>query len=201
VRDLGRKMPIEWNIQPAARITCGPTLAVLTFALAVTPLFGQSAEEDVGEVDGFAGGSFGAGTHPLVGAGAGVALSRHGVAVLEGMYIPFGQQILWHRSDIQQPRDSYLLNLGFSFHIRFPVRDHWAPYGIIGAGLLYNAYRAPTGPESRLMDMQDFKGEFHKRQMGDPPGNQSDHKQPDVHGCFLGCILRAPLELAVMGPF
>ena len=151
----------RWNAQPAARITFGLTLAVFILALAVAPLFGQSAEEDVGEIDGFAGGSFGAGTRGVVGAGAGVALSRHGVAVLEGMYMPLGREILWRRSDIQRPQDSYLLNLGLSFQIRFPVGDRWAPYGIVGTGLLYNAYRAPAGTAGRLTNMQDFKGEFH----------------------------------------
>jgi Outer membrane protein beta-barrel domain len=154
-------MSIRWDTQPAARIRCRPTLAVLILGLAVAPLFGQSAEEDVGEVDGFAGGALGAGSRGVVGAGAGVALSRHGVAVLEGMYMPLGREILWRRSDIQRPQDSYLLNLGLSFQIRFPVGDRWAPYGIIGSGLLYNAYRAPAGTAGRLTDMQDFKGEFH----------------------------------------
>ena len=154
-------MSIGWNTQPATRITCSSTLAVFILGLAVAPLFGQSAEEDVGEVNGFAGGSFGAGSRAVVGAGAGVALSRHGMALLEGMYMPLGREILWRRSDIQRPQDSYLLNLGLSFQIRFPVGDRWAPYGIIGSGLVYNAYRAPASAEGRLMDMQDFKGEFH----------------------------------------
>ena len=155
------KMSIRWNTQPAARMGCRPTLPVLILGLAVMPLFGQSAEDDVKEVDGFAGGSFGAGSRGAVGAGAGVALSRHGLALLEGMYMPLGREILWRRSDIQRPQDSYLLDLGLSFQIRLPVGDRRTAYGIIGSGLLYNAYRAPAGTAARLTDMQDFKGEFH----------------------------------------
>ncbi len=154
-------MPIAWSTRPGARIACGPVLAAVVCTLAAAPLFGQAAEQEMGEVAGFGGGAFGAGNRALVGASSGFAFSRHSMALVEAAYIPLSREILWRRPDIQAPQESYLLNFGLSFHVRFPVRERWAPYGIFGGGLLYNSYRAIAGPEQKLVAMQDFKGEFH----------------------------------------
>jgi opacity protein-like surface antigen len=129
--------------------------------LAVVPgLRAQMSAVEDGEVSGYGGGTFGAGTHALVGAGTGLAYSRHGMVFLEGSYSPMGHDILWRRHDVQSPQESHLFDVMVSGHIRFPIRDRWAPYVLLGTGLVYNAFRAYSGPQGALIHFDDFKMAF-----------------------------------------
>jgi hypothetical protein len=154
-------MAITLNLGPAARAACFLVLVAVICALAPAILLAQPGATDVGEVSAFGGGAFGAGTHPSVGGGTGIAFSRYGMALVEASYTPMGHEIIWRRPDVKSPQNSYLLNFGFSTHVRFPIGERWAPYGIFGGGLLFNSFNAITGPQGALIGIQDFKGEFH----------------------------------------
>lgn len=148
-------------LRPAVRARI--SRLVLTFICAFLPalLLAQADETDLGEVAAFGGGSFGAGSHPFVGGSSGFAFSRHGMALIEAEYMPMGSDTLCRRPDVKSPQNSHLLDFGLSFHIRIPVRERWAPYGILGGGLAFNSYRAILGTQGALIGIQDFKGEFH----------------------------------------
>jgi opacity protein-like surface antigen len=118
-----------------------------------------SANED-GEVVAYGGGTFGGGAHPLVGGGSGWGFSRHGMFFLDASYSPMGREILWPRHDVHSPQDSHLFDVMFSTHIRFPIRDRWAPYGLVGGGLAFNSFRAYAGPQGALIGIEDFKMAF-----------------------------------------
>jgi hypothetical protein len=123
-------------------------------------VFAQMSAPEDGEVSVFGGGTFGAGTHALVGGSSGWGFSRHGMAFLEGSYSPMGHDILWPRHDVHSPQESHLFDVMFSTHIRFPIRDRWAPYGLVGGGLAFNSFRAYAGPQGALIRIEDFKMAF-----------------------------------------
>jgi len=123
-------------------------------------LFGQMSAAEDAEVSVYGGGTFGLGTHALVGGGTGLAFSRHGMVFLEGSYSPTGHDILWPRHDVQSPQDSHLFDVMVSTHIRFPIRERWAPYGLVGGGLAFNSFRAYAGPQGALIQLEDFKMAF-----------------------------------------
>jgi opacity protein-like surface antigen len=148
------------NVYAGFTFTPWRILAAAFLVLSPAALFAQSGETDVGEVSVYTGGSFGAGTHPFVGGSSGFAFSRHGMAFLEGSYTAMGHDILWPRHDVQSPRDSKLFDVMFAAHIRFPVRERWAPYGIIGGGMAFDLYRAYAGPNGALIGIEDFKVAF-----------------------------------------
>jgi hypothetical protein len=123
-------------------------------------LFGQSGESGVGEVGAYGGGGFGGGAHALVGGSSGVAFSKHALALVEVSYTHLGDDILWRRHDVQQPKDSSLFDFMVGTHIRIPIGEKWAPYGILGGGLAFNTYKAYVGPQRALGGVDDFKMAF-----------------------------------------
>jgi hypothetical protein len=123
-------------------------------------LLAQTGIDD-GEVSVMGGGSFGMGSRPYVQGGVGYTFSKHGMALVESSYTPLGTNIIWRRANVQSPQNSYLLDFAANFHIQFPVGEHWAPYGLVGAGLLFNSFRAVTTSEGALVGIQDFKGVFY----------------------------------------
>ncbi len=129
--------------------------------LALAPgLFAQMSATEDGEISAYAGGTLGMGTHGFVGGSSGFGFSRRGMAFIEGSYSPLGREILWRRNDVQSPRDSNLFDVMFSTHVRFPIRERWAPYGLIGGGLVFNMFRAYAGPQGALIRIDDFKMAF-----------------------------------------
>jgi hypothetical protein len=138
-----------------------------SFAIAILLIYGarpavlaaQTSGED-GEISVMGGGSFGMGAHPFIGLGDGFSFSKYGMALVEASYTPLEGHIIWPRTDIRTPRNSYLLDFGLNFHIRYPIGEHWAPYGLFGGGLLFNSYRAFTSSETALIGIDDFKGAF-----------------------------------------
>jgi hypothetical protein len=105
--------------------------------------FAQS-ETDVGEVAALGGGSLGTGANPVVMGSAGIAFSRYGMALFDLSFMPLGQHTIqpWPaRSTVTR---SYLYDFGVDFHVRVPVGERWAPYGIVGTGLLWNIIHQDT---------------------------------------------------------
>ncbi len=136
--------------------------AVCTFAPAT--VFAQPGSTGVGEVAGFGGGSFGIGSQPVVGGSSGVAFSRYGMALIEASYQPLGHRTLQGWPDASAVRGSYLWDFNFSLHIRVPVKNRWEPYGIAGAGFLWNhVNRNATGPDGNAVvyHLDQFNGSFH----------------------------------------
>ncbi len=138
------------------------------WALILTPLLlfpaavlAQPDASDRGEVVVFGGGSFGNGTHPVVGGSTGVAFSRYAMGLVEAAFMPLGSDTLRRQSNIASPQGSQLFDFNLSFHVRIPVGERWAPYGILGGGLLFNKFRAITGPQNALIGIDDFKFGFH----------------------------------------
>jgi hypothetical protein len=132
------------------RLSFWSVAAVFLFLLVSPPVArGQSDETEVGEVAAFGGGTFGlGGAQPAVGASSGTALSRYGLGLIEVAYSPLKNDTLRRRTG-PPVEGSNLFDFNWSFHIRVPVRERWAPYGILGGGLLFNAFRAvvlPPGP-------------------------------------------------------
>jgi len=113
------------------------------------------------EMAGFGGGIFGLGTHPTFGVSSGLAFSRYALGLLEVSYAPSGSDTLLPRADKQSPQNGHLFDFNTSFHIRIPVRERWAPYAIVGGGLLLNSYQAITGSQGALMKINDYKFGFH----------------------------------------
>jgi hypothetical protein len=108
-----------------------------------TAAFAQS-ETDVGEVSALGGGSFGTGAQPAAMGSAGVAFSRHGMALFETSYMPLGSYTIQPWPARATVARSYLIDFGVDFHVRVPVGERWAPYGIVGTGLLWNILRQET---------------------------------------------------------
>jgi opacity protein-like surface antigen len=136
--------------------------AITLCAFASAALFAQSGETDAGEVAAFGGGIFGLGSHPVVGGSSGFAFSRYGMAVLEAAYMPLGQDTLRSRRPMDPAtQDSSLYDFNLSLHIRVPVRERWAPYAILGGGLLFDTFNAVSGPQGALVRIHEFNFGFH----------------------------------------
>ena len=118
-------------------------LLIIACWMVVSPaLMGAELYDEEGEVSAFGGGAFGlGGTHAAVGASSGTALSRWALAVVEAAFSPLGDQTLRRRTG-PRVEESRLFDLNFSVHIQAPVRRRWAPYGIVGGGVLFDSFRA-----------------------------------------------------------
>ena len=97
--------------------------------------------EDSGEVAAFSGGTFGIGSHPSFGGSAGANISRYALGLFEASYTPLGSYTIQPWPPRSTVARSHLTDFNFSVHIRIPVRSKWSPYGIAGAGLLWDALR------------------------------------------------------------
>jgi hypothetical protein len=95
-----------------------------------------------------------------VGGSTGLAFSRYAIGLIETAFTPMGEDTLRNRT-AQSPQNSRLFDFNASFHIRVPVRERWAPYAILGGGLLFNSFRGISGPEGLLVAVDDFNFGFH----------------------------------------
>ncbi len=142
------------------RFRFNSTLAVVALLAVTQGLFAQVSATNDGELSVYGGGTFGMGTHGFVGGGTGLGFSRYGMAFIEASYSPLGHEVLWPRRDVQSPQQSHLFDVMATTHIRIPIRERWAPYGLIGGGLVFNKFRAYSGPQGALIGMDDFKVAF-----------------------------------------
>ena len=125
----------------------------------------QSGETDgSGEVAVLGGGAFGIGGRPAVMGSAGVAISRYGMLMVDTSFNPMGSYTIqpWPaRSTVDR---SLLYDFGLDFHVRIPVGERWAPYGIAGVGLLWDLVRQHTVDaqgQSLVNHFNQFNGAFH----------------------------------------
>jgi hypothetical protein len=135
----------------------------------------QSGDTETGELAAFGGGTFGlGGVQPAVGASTGLAFSRYGLGLFEVAFSPLGNDTVGRRTG-PPAQSSHLFDLNASFHVRVPVRERWAPYGIFGAGFLMNTFKVistapgpidpetgqPTHPGGLVAAIDEFKFAFH----------------------------------------
>lgn len=136
----------------------------LAIAVCVPELWGQSAETGVGEVAAFGGGTFGLGSHPAVGGSTGRAFSRYALGVIETAFSPLGSSSV-RPAPAGGPIDtSRLYDFNLALHIRVPVRERWAPYAILGGGLLWNTFdQKASGPQgtASIRHYDNFDFGFH----------------------------------------
>jgi len=98
----------------------------------------QPGTADMGEVSLLGGGSFGGGAHPAIGGSSGISFSKYVIGLIEASYQPLGQHTLQSWPTPSSVRDSHLWDFDLSLHIRFPIKDRWEPYGIVGVGFLWD---------------------------------------------------------------
>ena len=150
-------------------------LVILLFLILPSMAHAQSDETDVGEAAAFGGGTFGlGGAQPAVGGSSGTAFSRYGMFLMEVAYSPLKNDTMRRRTG-PPVEGSNLFDFNGSAHIRIPVRERWAPYAILGAGLLFNPFRAvllppgptdpstgePTRPGGATFAVDEFNFAFH----------------------------------------
>ncbi len=140
-------------------------------ALMPAQSYDREGEGD-GEVAFFGGGAFGlGGAHAAVGGSSGVTFSRYAIGVIEAAFSPLGDETLRHRTG-PRVESSRLFDFNFSVHVQVPVRRRWVPYGILGGGMLFDAFRAvPTGappgepghtqPPAVAFAVEEFNYAFH----------------------------------------
>jgi opacity protein-like surface antigen len=140
----------------------------MTCLIAPAILPAQSGDKDVGEVALFGGGIFGMGTHPVVGGSSGIAFSKYGMANVEAAFSALGADTLRGVPPSAQPitvtnqtERSHLYDVNVNFHIRIPVQDRWAPYVIIGGGILFNTFRTWVTSQNAYVGIDNLNFGFH----------------------------------------
>jgi hypothetical protein len=128
------------------RLVCHGAACLLAVVWGSIPprAFAQAGETNVGEVAALGGGVFGAGGHGSATGSAGVAFSRYGMVLFDTSYIPMGRRTIQPWPDPSTINRSLTIDFGFDFNIRVPIKHRWEPYGILGAGVLWNLVRQNT---------------------------------------------------------
>ncbi|TMP96329.1 MAG: porin family protein, partial [Verrucomicrobia bacterium] len=116
--------------------------ALLAIAMGPAALEAQSDKTGEGELSAYAGAVFGMGAHPAVGSSTGTAFSRYATALIDVSYMPLNSDTLLSSPTTAAYRGSGLFDFALCVNVQIPVGRRWAPYGILGAGLLYNVYQA-----------------------------------------------------------
>jgi hypothetical protein len=148
----------EWN---AAVIVL---TAVWSLEPAVASAQSTETEEGEGEVSVLGGATFASGAHAAVTASAGSVISRYGMVLLETTFMPLGNSSIqpWPaRSTINR---SFVYDFGLNFHVRIPINERWAPYGIVGAGVLWDLVRQHTVDSQGVLIVKHWdqvNGAFH----------------------------------------
>ncbi len=112
--------------------------ALLAIAMAPSALEAQSDKTGEGELSAYAGAVFGMGA----GGSTGTAFSRYASALIDISYMPLNSDTLLSSATTAAYRSSGLYDFALCVNVQIPVGRRWAPYGILGTGLLYNVYQA-----------------------------------------------------------
>ena len=122
------------------------------------------AETDVGEVSALGGATFGIGAKPAISASAGLAFSKYGMGLVTVTFMPMGQHTLHGSVPPSTIDNSYAFDFGADFHIRIPIGERWAPYGIGGAGLMWNVIKQGAVDSNGIRvvrHLDQFNGALH----------------------------------------
>jgi hypothetical protein len=139
-------------------------LLVIMYAFTLPYSNAQSSDNGIGELGIFGGAAFGPGSHGTVGGSTGLAFSRYGIVLLEAAYVHLDKDTMRPRPADAGVRESRLFDFNVSCHVRVPVRERWAPYGILGGGLLWNnfGYTPVVGIGAPVVTRRDeFNFGFH----------------------------------------
>jgi hypothetical protein len=110
-------------------------------AIAVTGVWAQQGEEDVGEAGVSTGVASGAtGTNVLVSGAVGISLDRYLILMISASYTPMETRTLVSHPGVVA-HSSGLYDFTIDLQIRAPLRSKWEPYAVIGPVLVYNHYR------------------------------------------------------------
>jgi opacity protein-like surface antigen len=119
----------------------GSRYLLLTTVGLLLPLSAQAqyAESEPGELSVFAGTTMNTGVHPYVGATAGLDFGKYAIGLFDVAFTHLGSDTLRQpvASDV---KDSHLYDFNYSVHIRYPIKEKWAPYAILGPSVLWNSY-------------------------------------------------------------
>jgi opacity protein-like surface antigen len=133
-------------------------LAGIAFA-AIAP--GQHIETS--ELSAYVGAGLNAGaSNAWVGGSTGVSDSKYFMAVLDTSFLPLGTHTL--RTGLIGTRTSRLYDFNFGGHILIPIHHRITPYGLLGAGALWNTYQiAAVHPDGQayFAGRDDVKFAFH----------------------------------------
>src|SRR5215471_884579 len=118
-------------------LTCRRLRFGLGLALVPAALLAQSI--DTSELSTYGGVSAGAdAAHAWVGGSAGVSPSKYFMAVVDTSFAPLGSNVL--RTGLLRTTTSRLYDFNFTGQVLIPVHYRIKPYGLLGAGVLYNTY-------------------------------------------------------------
>jgi opacity protein-like surface antigen len=117
-------------------------LAGIAFVSTALVLPAQDDHIETSELSSYAGaGGLGKGfANAWVGGSAGVSTSKYFMAVLDTSFISLGPNTLQTNPDIVGTRRSRLYDFNFDGQILIPIHYRIRPYGLIGAGVLWNTY-------------------------------------------------------------
>lgn len=130
----------------------------------LSPVLRAQGETDVGEIAVLGGATFGIGAKPAVSTEAGYAFSRYGMTMVNVSFRPMGQYTIQPWPARSTVDGSYLLDFGVDFHVRIPIGERLAPYGIAGAGLLWNLVRQSASTDNGAQvfhHYNQFNGALH----------------------------------------
>ena len=118
------------------------SLRISGFILIATVAFAQGEPpEDVSELSTYGGVGFGiGGARPWVGGSTGVSPSKYFMALIDASFLPLGGRTL--RTDLLTSAitRSRLYDFNFTGQIQIPTHHRVTPYGLLGAGILFNTY-------------------------------------------------------------
>jgi len=133
-------------------------LIIVAWGFDASGAHAQSGEADIGEVAGSAGVASGGGigAQAFVSGGVGLAFSRYGMGLIETSFLPLGQQTIQPWPAPFTVNHSYLLDFAFNIHIRIPVKHRWAPYAIVGTGLLWDLVQQRTTDSTGVTTVRGY---------------------------------------------
>jgi hypothetical protein len=115
---------------------------VSMIGLALIPVLLRAQPSDpiqTSEVSTYTGASFGpGGTHAWVGGSTGVSPSKYFMGVIDASFQPLGDNTL--RTGLFGTTTSRLYDFNFTGQALIPIHHRFTPYGLLGAGVLYNTY-------------------------------------------------------------
>lgn len=123
----------------------------------VLSAFSQTLEPGSAEAAIFGGLIGGIGAHGTVGGGVNMATSEHLMPGLEFSYIPLGTDAF--RTGRYGPglavRSARAYDIHGNLHVRFARQDQWAPYALVGVGLLRYSEVASSEPGTGRIFIKD----------------------------------------------
>jgi opacity protein-like surface antigen len=134
--------------------------ALLGWLLVDATPAGAQTDEDTGEVSAYGGLGFGSlGSHGSAGAASGIEISKYALGVIDASFMPLGTHTL--RPTSGAASKSRLYDFNFTVHFQVPPHHGWAPYVLMGGGVLLDFYHVTrTGPDGTIYDRGRNDGRF-----------------------------------------